>query len=195
MRRSPMPWPSCVNGFVSEDMELAVHQRTMLGLIRGTRQIEADDDPYVHHVGRSRDLEEARGNILLWRIYVLERTCVLTVELLRGRNLLERTLQTFIGTTNLSPFREFQPRAFLAFLHDDADPLIRSVSQFESALMQVREGVEGTFRIDWTVEPRRVLKALACGEPVDGQLVPGAFISYVSRSLPYLFETTPSGCI
>lgn len=172
-------------------MELAVHQRAMLRLIRGAGQDAVDDDPYVLRVGRSPDLAEARGNILLWRIYVLERTCVLTVELLRSRKLLEPTLEAFIGATNLSPFREFQPRAFLAYLHDDADPLVRSVSRFESALMQAREGAEETFEIEWTVEPRRVLKALANAEPLDGRVVPGSFISYVSKSLPHLFETRP----
>lgn len=184
-----MPWRNCVNGFAIEAMELAAHQRAMLDLIRGTRRNIVDDDPYVLRVGRSPDLVEARGNILLWRIYVLERTSFLTVELLRSRNLLEPTLEAFIAATNLSPFREFQPRAFLAFLHDDNDPLVRSVSRFESALMQVREGAVETFEVDWTVEPRRVLKALANGEALDGQLVPGAFVSYVSRLLPHLFET------
>jgi hypothetical protein len=173
-------------------MDLALHQRAMLALVRGDCRSASDSDPYVGQVARSPDLEEARRNILLWRIYVLERTCVLTVALLRWQELLESTVDAFISQTNISPFREFQPRIFLEFLNDHADPLLKSVARFERALMKVREGDQSTFVISWTCEPRRILKALAEGHPLDDQLIPGSYTSTVSRSLPHLFETSPA---
>ena len=173
-------------------MNLAAHQRAMRDLIRGVCPAAADGDDYITRVARSRDLQEARRNILLWRIYVLERTCILTVALLRSKRLLELTVEAFIRESNISPFREFQPRAFLAFLTDHTDDaLLVSVSEFEDALMKVREGDANTFTIWWTFEPRRVLQALADGGRLDDQLVPGNFISHVSGTLPHLFDTAP----
>src|SRR5947208_7270731 len=67
------------------NMDLANHQRILLGLIRSNYQVRPDDDAYFHSVSQSRDLEEARGNIFPWRVYVLERTCVLTFTLLKQR--------------------------------------------------------------------------------------------------------------
>jgi hypothetical protein len=84
-------------------MDLADHQRKLLGLFRSTYQVRADDDSYIRGVAQSKDLEEARRNVFLWRIYVLERTCVLTFTLLKRRNLLKKTLNTFITRHNISP--------------------------------------------------------------------------------------------
>jgi len=83
-------------------MDLAAHQRKLLGLVRATYQVRADDDPYIHRVAQSKDLEEARRNVFLWRIYVLERTCALTFTLLKRRNLLKETVSAFIEDNALS---------------------------------------------------------------------------------------------
>lgn len=168
-------------------MDLAAHQRILLGLVRSNYQVGAADDAYFHHVARSPDLEEARGNIFLWRVYVLERTCVLTVALLRQRQALAPLLQAFIRQHNISPFREFQPPAFLASLADHPDHLVVSVSQFELALMKVREGDRGSHVVRWQVEPHGVLKSLAEDAPVHAPPA-GAYIARIRHDLPFLFE-------
>ena len=169
-------------------MDLASHQRILLGLIRSNYQVQEDDDAYFHRVARSPDLEEARNNIFLWRVYVLERTCVLTTALLRQKRLLEPALQRFIRTHNVSLFREYQPLAFLASLARHADPLVVSVSQFELALMKVREGDAGSYSVDWEVDPHAVLAWLARGETLRAVPEPGRYVTRVSRELFGLFE-------
>jgi len=169
-------------------MNLATHQRTLLGLFRSSYQVRADDDDYVRRVANSRDLQEARGNISLWRVYVLERTCVLTTALLRQRQLFAPALQSFIERNNISPFREYQPPAFLASLADHADPLVVSVSQFERALMKVREGDAACHRVAWQVDPRVVLKKLAEDALLPAPLPFGDYVTRISRELPHLFE-------
>ena len=169
-------------------MDLAAHQRVLLGLVRSSYQVRADDDDYFHRVANSRDLEEARGNIFLWRVYVLERTCVLTVALLRRRQQLESALQAFIQRHNISPFREFQPPAFLASLADHPDHLVASVSQFERALMQVRNGDFACHVVPWQVEPQGVLMSLAQDGRFDTEPRAGAYTTRISRDLPFLFE-------
>lgn len=169
-------------------MDLANHQRILLGLMRATFQPGADDAPYFHRVAASIDLREARGNVYLWRVFVLERSCVLTVALLRQRALLEDALHAFIRQQNISPFREYQPPAFLAFLASHADPLVVCVSQFELALMKVREGDPGSYAVDWSCDPAPVLHALAQGKPVPAPGRVAFHRSTVSAALPHLFE-------
>src|SRR3569623_1316808 len=122
-------------------MDLATHQRALLGLFRGTHQPGPQDDPYVHAVAASPDLVEARRNIFLWRVYVLERTCALTIRLLRRRGLLADAISRFIGGTYISPFRETQAPAFLETLSAHHDRLIASVARFELALIMEQERV------------------------------------------------------
>ena len=169
-------------------MDLASHQRILLGLLRSNYQLRDDDDAYFHRVARSADLEEARGNIYLWRVYVLERSCVLTMALLRQTARLETALLAFIRGYNVSPFREYQPLVFLASLADHPDPLLVSVSQFELALMKVREGDPECHSVDWQVDPHEVLHSLARESPLPATLRPGAYTTRLSRDLPQFFE-------
>ncbi|QYF94614.1 hypothetical protein KY495_05285 [Massilia sp. PAMC28688] len=166
---------------------LANHQRILLGLIRDTYTPRPHDDAYFHHVAASADLQEARGNIFLWRVYVLERTCVLTVELLRQRGELDTTLRSFMRTCNLSPFREYQPLAFLEALADHGDALLVSVSQFELALLKVRAGAPGTYRVAWTVDPHGVLHCLAQRLPFLACIDGCRYVTTVAGALPHGF--------
>jgi hypothetical protein len=173
-------------------MDLATHQRVLLGLIRSsTLELGRDADAYFRRVAASDDLKEARGNIFLWRVYVLERTCVLSVGLLRQRGRLDAALDAFIRVTNISPFRELQPLAFLDFLSADLDALVASVAQFELALMKARAGDPGVRVVRWNREPRGILKALAENSPIDAGCRDGAYVTRISPDLPYLFDVQP----
>jgi hypothetical protein len=118
-------------------MDLATHQRKLLSLFRSNYQAHPDDDSYIQRIARSKDLKEARGNIFLWRIWVLERTAPLTFALLKHRKLLNQAVTAFIKGHNISPFRETQAPEFLAMLSTHDDSLIASVAQFELALLNV----------------------------------------------------------
>jgi len=169
-------------------MNLATHQRKLLSLFRCAYEPHEGDDAYIRRVARSRDLDEARRNIFLWRIYVLERTCVLTFNLLKRRNLLEETLSAFIRQHNISPFRETQAPGFLEALSGHPDSLIASVAQFELALTKVRLGDPGSYTIDWNVEPHAILNNLAKDIPLEDEPEAGAYQILVSRHLPSRFQ-------
>jgi hypothetical protein len=168
-------------------MELANHQRILLGLMRSNYRVREEDDAYFHRVARSRDLEEARGNVYLWRVYVLERTCVWTVALLRQLGEFEAALQAYIRSENISPFREYQPVGFLESLAGHASHLVASVAQFELAMMKVREGDGGSYQVDWDMDPHPVLYALLRELPVSASSTPGCYRTRVSNALPGLF--------
>ena len=169
-------------------MDLATQQRKLLGLIRSSFQAGSDDDPYIRTVALSRDLEEARGNVFLWRIYVLERSCTLTFTLLKRRKLLAESVSAFITQQNISPFRETQAPAFLEMLSAHDDPLIASVAQFELALMKVRQGDSSSYTVSWNVEPHSILNSLAKDLPIDDLVPKGQYQILISREFPSLFQ-------
>ncbi|GAB3368954.1 hypothetical protein GCM10027431_15280 [Lysobacter rhizosphaerae] len=168
-------------------MDLATHERRLLALVRDNRPLEANDDPYFKRVACSPYLQEARRNVFLWRVYVLERTCPLTFVLLRQRGLLADAVSGFIARHNISPFRETQAPAFLAALATHRDGLVALVAQFERALLLVRDGDARTHAFDWPVEPTPVLHRLARGEAI-GEPTPGAYRITISGELPKRFE-------
>ena len=92
-----------------------------------TYKARPDDDAYIRKVARSKDLAEGRRNIFLWRLWVLERTAVLTFCLLKRRQLLEPAVDAFMMQYNISPFRETQTPAFLEAMSDHPEPLVASV--------------------------------------------------------------------
>jgi hypothetical protein len=169
-------------------MELASHQRKLLGLIRCNYQARADDGAYIQRVAQSKELQEARRNIFLWRIYVLERTCLLTFTLLKRRNLLEETLSAFISRHNISPFRETQAPDFLEALRGHHDSLIASVAQFELALLKVRNGDLGVYVVPWNIEPHGILNSLAKDLPLDDRVPEGEYEILIARDLPSQFQ-------
>jgi hypothetical protein len=169
-------------------MDLATCQRKLLGLFRNAYRVPADEDAYIREVAQSKELEEGRRNIQLWRVYVLERTCALTVNLLRRRKLLDEALDAFIMQKNISPFRETQGPAFLEWLSRHDDRLIASVAQFELALMNVRQGDTGPYVIPWSVEPHGVLHSLARDIPFADDTPAGDYEIVVSGDLPGQFR-------
>lgn len=169
-------------------MDLANHQRILLGLIRSNHRVVPFDDPYFERVSRSKDLDEARGNIYLWRVWVLERTCVLTVTLLKQLDLLKTELDAFIAKYNISPFRESQGPDFLETVSSHENSLIASVAQFELALLKVRQGDPGSFVVAWSVEPHTILNCLAKNIPIETNISSGDYEIRISNDLPSLFQ-------
>ena len=169
---------------MSDAGSLAAHQTKMLGLIRSTYEVADDDDAYIRRVADSRDLAEARRNIFMWRVFVLERTCVLTFALLGRKRLLEDELNRFISEHNISPFRETQAPAFLQLCSQHPDTLVASVAQFEAALQRVRLGDSATYVVRWTHDPALVLNALAKDLPLDETVCVGCYETVISHTVP-----------
>ena|SRR6185295_19753328 len=169
-------------------MQLAAHQRKLLDLIRSGRVPDRSDDPYIQRVAASDDLKEAQRNIFLWRVYVLERTAPLTFTVLKQRELLRSAIGEFIGTCNVSPFRETQAPAFLDLMSRHDDSLVASVAQFELAFLRVRQGDAGHFVVRWNFEPTTILNELARGLPVSIDAPRGDYQVVISRELPYQFK-------
>ena len=170
------------------DMDLATYQRKLLALFRNTYTVEEDDDAYIRAIAQSKELIEGRKNILLWRVFVLERTCPLTVNLLRRRDLLEEILEALIMETNISPFRETQGPVFLEKLSNHDDCMIAAVAQFELALMNVKQGDPARYVIHWDQEPHGILYSLAQNTPFAPDIPKGSYDILVAHDLPGQFK-------
>jgi len=158
---------------------LAAQQRKLLGLLRSDLDGTADDDPYIQVVAASPDLREARRNILLWRVYVLQRMCPLTFTFLKSFGELGALVEAFVRDRNISPFRESQAPDFLDMLSTQPD-LLGAVARFELAILRVREGASGPFVFTWNVDPHAVLYALATQQPVGADIAAGEWQIVVS---------------
>ena len=175
-------------------MDLAAHQRKLLGLFRSTYQVCGDDEAYIHKVAQSRDLEEGRRNIFLWRVWVLERTAVLTFNLLKRRGLVEEAVGVFMRQSNISPFRETQTPAFLEAMSGHPNSLVASVAQFELALLKVKQGDAGSYVVPWNHgEPLAILNSLAKDVPFEGSVGEGAYQILISCDLPSQFKVVALG--
>ena len=169
-------------------MDLATHQRKLLNLFRSTYQADEEEDDYMRRVAQSKDLEEGRRNIFLWRLWVLERTAVLTSTLLKRRGILTETVGSFITRQNISPFRETQAPAFLEAMSTHVDSLVASVAQFELALLKIKSGDPNDYVIRWSVDPHAILNSLAKDLPLAVSPEHALYEIHVSREFPSQFK-------
>jgi hypothetical protein len=148
-------------------MNLATHQRAMLHLFRSSYESLSYEDPHLLAISRSRDLQEARHNVFLWRAYVLAHTAPLTFNLLKRLGQLKPEIDSYIASHDLSPFRETHAPIFLDRMSKHADPLIASVAQFEQALHRAQKGETVVYVFRWKMNPLPLLMNLARDEPIN----------------------------
>jgi hypothetical protein len=171
-------------------MNLATHQRGLLHLIRsndGTAPLY--DDPYLRTVAQSKDLQEAKNSVFLWRAFVLARTAPMTFNLLKRHDQLRREIDSYIANQNLSPYRETHAPIFLERLIRHPNPLVARVAQFELALHRVRLGDSNRYTTTWEMNPLPLLTCLANDTPIDENAVEACnYEIVVARDLPGRFE-------
>lgn len=170
-------------------MNLASHQQAMLRLMRLPDVSQYEHDPYVRRVAQSRDLQEARNNVFLWRAYVLARTAPLTFNFLKQRGELRIELDGYIADNNLSPYRETHAEIFLDRLSKSEDQLVARVAQFERTLIDVKRGDHTRHVLTWNKDPLPLLLNLAKDASFeDAVCAEGIYEIVVTREVPGFFE-------
>jgi hypothetical protein len=165
---------------------LEIHQRGLLDLIKG-RGADGEDDPYLQRVAGSRELGMLREIALWWRKLHVERQCRFTSRLLKRLGKLDSLVSRYFRDNATSPFIEELALDFLRMLSAHPDRLIRAVSQFEFAFLQVRSGSAESFEVCWDRHPDLVIRALEEGAdlPVaDDEIV---YRMRIGESVPGLF--------
>lgn len=174
-------------------MDLAAHQRKLLGLIKSTYQGADDDDPYIRAVADSEHLRLVREIADWWRIFNLEQYCVLTSRLLKRKGLFEETVHAFSGKSGLSPYIERLGAGFLEEMSRHHDSLVASVARFELALIRIKRGDVGRYVVNWRHAPHIILDSLIRGSPYSEKEAEGLYQTVVSIDLPGLFQIVEIG--
>jgi hypothetical protein len=169
-------------------MDIATYQRTLLGLIKGTYAVSDAEDPHIREVAQSANLKVVQDIVLLWQVYVLERGCPLTSALLKRRDLFIALLRPLSQRISATAYRERQMLLFLEEVSRQEDSLLRSIAQFEYALLLVKLGDTQPYRIGWDYDPYAVLSALLTDQPLPEQPLTQPCKILVSHRLPNGFE-------
>jgi len=169
-------------------MDLAEHQRKLLSMIKGTYHASERDDPYLQAVDGSDHLEMVREIATWWRIFDLERYCILTARLLKQREEYEITVDRFVKTHTISPFINELSEAFLEDLGGSEDRLLGEVALFELALTRVKRGDPSTYTLDWEHDPVAVLTGIVNGIAFEEDETSETYRVTVSANLPGMFS-------
>jgi len=161
---------------------LEQRQRGLLDLMKGRGG--APRDPYLQRIANSREMAMLRKIAHWWNEVSLAAQCHLTARLLKKLGCFDAVVADYFNGNATSPFIEELTLGFLASLHDHRDPLIRAISQFELALLKVRNGSSHACEIEWDRNPDLVFLALG-GEGDPPAAEPGCrYRMQVSSDLP-----------
>ncbi len=173
-------------------MDLAAHQRALLGLIEGGPAPAAADDEYLRAVSSSDGLRVLREIVAHWEAYDVRRACPLTATALERSGRFEEA----VGAVRFEASSSFLDERVTVFLDGVADAeggVIASVARFEQALVDVRRGEPGRHVIEWDRDPAVVVNGLLEGRWLADEAEPGRYRTIVDPALPELVSIELDG--
>jgi hypothetical protein len=168
--------------------QLERQQRGLLNLIKNRG--EPPEDAYLRQVANSRGLEMVREIAVWWRAFQIEDQCRFTSRLLKRCECFEEVVVTYFNNHRTSPFIEELSQDFLRSLGDHHDGLIRAVSEFELALLQVRVGSAECFEVLWDRNPENVILALEESSELPAPEIGCLYRMRIGRDLPRMVVCT-----
>lgn len=168
--------------------ELEIQQRGLLALIKG--RSAPTEDSYFRRVEGSRELAMVREIALWWRAFQLEVKCPFASRFLKRLGRFDALVAAYFDNNATSPFVEELSRDFLALLRVDEDPLVRDVSLFEYALLEVRAGSSRIFEVLWDRHPDRFFGALNEGSAIPPAEPGRCYRMRIARNLPHMVSCT-----
>jgi hypothetical protein len=142
-------------------MYLQQLQNNLFDIIKSRSSPSIKTCEYLQQVNASYNLLLIRKVALWWRKFQIENFCRLTSSYLKSHNKFDVEVWNFYRNVNHSPFREVVGFQFLDFeIKENADDLLKSIAQFESAIIKLKSGKKIQSTIMWNYEPYRVIKYL-----------------------------------
>lgn len=141
-------------------MELALLQRTLQALIKGTCRVTEDSPSYIRTVAASGHLAMVRDVVQWWRAFQVSRFCVLTSSVLQRQARFDSVVAAYLRERCFSPFIDEFGVDFLDWIASDPDRLVQSVAQFELTLLELKRGAGEGRTVQWDRDPEQVLDAL-----------------------------------
>ena len=147
-------------------MRLQTYQRSLLQAIKRREPLTAPD-PYLLGLQADGSLDRIRQIATWWRRQQFSRYCPLTYRALVQLDRADTDINAFYESQAVSPYVEQAAPAFLRFIETRYDGLIKSISQFEQAVIDTQTQ-QCTYReVDWTVDPHPILNYLIAEQPAD----------------------------
>jgi hypothetical protein len=168
--------------------QLELQQRGLLDLIKGRGSPPAE--PYLRSVASSKGLCMIREIAVWWRAFQIETQCYFTSRLLKSYVRFDSLITAYFRGNATSPFVEELSRGFLLWLQADKDSLVRSVTQFEYAFLEVRGKSDMVFEVLWDRNPDEVFQALEERRELPKRDSKYAYRMRVGRKLPGTFVCT-----
>ena len=167
---------------------LEQQQRGLLELIKARRTPRPDSS--LQHLACSSGLAMVREIALWWRAFQLEAQCPFSSRLLKRLGRFDEAVAAYFNNNATSPFVEELSVDFLTWLAADENPLVRTLSLFERALLEVRSGSPENFEIVWDRHPDTVFQAITDGREMPAREADRLYRMRVSRDVPQFVSCT-----
>jgi len=167
---------------------LETYQRGLLDLVknRGTSL----GDPYLQEVARSRGIVVVREIAVWWRAFQIGAQCPLVSRVLKQYGSFDSTIEHYFASHRTSPFVEELTDHFLAFLCGHSDRFLRTIAEFERALLRARAGSEVTCHIYFDRNPDLAFAGLGRAGTIPSPDSEFRYHMIVDRNLPGMFRCT-----
>jgi hypothetical protein len=161
---------------------LELYQRGLLDLLKSRGSMP--EDPYLHRVAESNELKMLREIAVWWRTFQIEAQCRFTSRMLKRLHCFHEEVISYFTANRTSPFVEELSRDFLSWLRSHDNLLVRTVAEFERALLEVRAGCAERFEILWDRHPDLVFRALENGDEFPTPEPEYVYRMVIARELP-----------
>ena len=169
-------------------MELETYQRKLAGLIKGTYSPEPNDDAHLKSIAKSENLLVTQEIITWWRQLCIERYCQLTSAALKQLGIFEIETERMVNQWEFSSYIEELGHQFLVKMQNHELELVACLAKFESALINVKQGIVDSVTVEWQHAPYAVLSRVVTGSGLHTIKPTGYYETLVSRDLPGLFK-------
>lgn len=145
-------------------MHLQQLQISLCSIIKSRSNSSINTCEYLQQINTSNNILLIRKVALWWRKFQIENFCRLTSCYLNSHGKFDLEVWNFYRNVNFSPFREVVGFQFLDYLiKENNDELLKSIAQFERAIIKLKLGEKTQSTIIWNYEPYSVINYLLRG--------------------------------
>jgi hypothetical protein len=168
-------------------MQLRELQTGLYDLIKSGTTNESDD--YFEMLRHANNIHVVRKVALWWRHLHITEFCTLTTAWLKYEKKLDQAVASFFYTQKYSPYRKEVGMQFLMFISTTGSGFIKTIADFELALIKVKSGMKVSLVQRWPFEPYYLLNRLLNSTVTNSSLVKGEYcVTLSSDFYPELFH-------
>jgi len=169
-------------------MRLDNLQRSLAQLVREGAITERTADPatadYLRTVATTTGLRVMRDVVREWRQLLLRQGCPLTTGALLAECRFAASVEKFMRAESLDPLAQNLVTRFLAWVANCRDDDVKSLAQFEHALINVRRGINSKIVVPWKCHPLDAVAAALHARPMPKPYLHAIYLTEIAAHLP-----------